>query len=186
MRSHTRSTLLMLTAIAALAAPVAVSLSVTPDWRASPRFDGQAYLVSDADVVRQVLDPSGSAAVLATLDAWRGGSSSEAAVLAVLEGGGFDFQLATLAAVLDEQGFAGRWLTGSDATALERVATPFIARLTDDGGRLVIVRQVAIDHVYVADPLRGNVLYPLARFAEVWAGQIFTFDELPAVPQPWR
>ena len=169
--------------LALLAAPVTVGVWSTPDWRASPRFDGRAYLVSDADLVRQELDPSGAAAVLASADAWRGGTMSEAEALAELEARGFDGQLATFEAASGAFDLAGRWL-GAAPGALGDLRTPFVAHLSDAGGRLALVRRVAAEHVYVADPLRGNALHPLASFLDVWTGQVFVFDTPPPEAPP--
>lgn len=164
-----------LVSLGLLAAPVAIGVWSTPDWRASGRFDGQAYLVSDADLVRQELDSSGAAAVLASIAGWRGGTMSEAEALTELEASGFDGQLATFEAAFGEFDLAGRWL-GAAPGALGDLRTPFVAHLSDAGGRLALVRRVAAEHVYVADPLRGNALYPAASFLDVWTGQVFVFD----------
>ena len=172
-----------LVSLVLLAVPVAVGVWSTPDWRASPRFDGQAYLVSEAALVRQELDPSGAAAVLASIDTDLGGEMTEAEALTELEAHGFDGQLDTFQAALEQLGFSGRWL-GAGPAALEGIRAPFVAHLSDAGGRLALVRRVAAEHVYVADPLRGNALYPLASFAEIWTGQVFLFDTPPGQPPP--
>ncbi len=70
--------------------------------------------------------------------------------------------------------------------ALASLRPPFLASLHAGGGRVLVVRRVAIGHVYAADPRRGNVLYPLERFVEAWDGRLFAFDEPPPPPTAWR
>lgn len=173
-----RSLGIAVASLVVLAAPVAIGLWSTPDWRVSPRFDGQVYVVSEAGVVPQALDPSGAAAVVASLAGGLDGGMDEAEALTRLEASGFDGQLSTFAAALAAEGLPGRWLS-AEPRALAALRTPFIAHLRDAGGRLVLVRRVAAGHVYVADPLRGNVLYPEHAFASDWTGQVFVFDQAP-------
>lgn len=179
---------LLCVALVVLLAPVVrnvVASTATYDWRASPRFDGTAYLVSDLDVVRQDLDRTGVAAVIATFDRWRGGDASESSVADDIEAREFDYRLSDFAKLAASYDLHGRWVE-ADVAALPRLKRPFVAHLSAGGGRFVIVRDVGIGHVYVADPVRGNVLYPLQRFIEVWTGRAFAFPEPPPSPGAWE
>lgn len=180
--------LLLVVALATLLAPTVRNVAVSTtsyDWRASPRFDGTAYLVSPADSVEAERDATGVAAVIATFDRWRGGDATEASVVQEIEDSDLGYRLSDVEELAASYGFEGRWVEAEIAT-LPRLKVPVVAHLSDGGGRVVIVRNVAIGHVYVTDPARGNVLYPLERFAEVWTGRAFAFPEPPAAPEAWR
>lgn len=173
--------------IVLLAPPIwnVVTSTTKHDWRVSPRFDGTAYLASDAGVVRQDLDGTGVAAVIATFDRWRGGDATESSVIEEIEAREFGYRLDDFAELAASYGLSGRWVE-TDLAVLHQLKHPFVAHLSDGGGRFVIVRNVGIGHVYAADPARGNVVYPIERFAEVWTGRAFAFPEPPAVPEAWR
>jgi hypothetical protein len=182
-RHRLLSAALLAAALAILLAPPLRSVAIATlvdDWRASPRFDGSAYVVSDLGVVEQDVDPTGVAAVLATFDRWRGGDATEASVVDAIEAGDFAYRLGDFEALAASYGLEGRWVE-TDARALPRLKVPFVAHLSDGGGRFVIVRRVALGHVYAADPTRGNVLYPLDRFTDVWTGRAFAFPVPPTV-----
>lgn len=180
----TRWFLVLATAAALLALPPANALLRDPDWRASPRFDGQAYRLSLEDVVLQSTDPTGAAAILATLENWRGHDVDEAQFAAELTSEGFGGGLAEIADAAAARGFDGRWIEVARAD-FPRLNVPFVAHLSDDGGRLAIVRRVALGHVYVADPTRGQVLYPIDRFLATWTGNAFAFPDPPPQPATW-
>lgn len=189
----TRWLALLVVALTGLVAPVAsnVVVSTATDWRASPRFDGQAYLLSDEDVVPVPPDGSGVVSALVTLLRWRGDGTStgaganEATLLPLAPDDGGSYHLSDVAQLASTLGLAGRWFE-ADVAALAAVRTPFLASLREGGGHLIIVRRVAIGYVYAADPRRGNVLYPLETFREAWNGRLFVFDEPPPVPAVWR
>jgi predicted double-glycine peptidase len=184
-RQHRRaSTWFTVAALALLLLPSAVTLARNPDWRASPRFDGETYRLSGDDVVRQAQDPTGAAAVIATLQRWSGRALDEGQVADELAEGGFGGGLAAFAAEAAARGFEGRWLEVSPAD-LPRLNVPFVAHLTDSGGRLTLVRRVALGHVYAADPIRGQVLYPIDRFLAAWTGYAFAFPDPPPQPATW-
>jgi predicted double-glycine peptidase len=176
-----------LTGIAAaafLTLPLAINLVRDPDWRASPRFDGEAYRLSSEDVVWQKQDPTGAAAVLATLEHWGGRDVDEAQVADELTSAGFGGGLADFAVAAAARGFDGRWIEVAPAD-LPRLNVPFVAHLTATGGRLTLVRRVALGHVYAADPGRGQVLYPIDGFLSVWTGYAFAFPDPPTQPATW-
>ena len=182
-----RWALVLVAAAALLVAPAAVNLARNPDWRASPRFDGAAYRLSLDDVVLQERDPTGAAAGLATLERWRDGGGVD-------DGGGAEdawsegperiARLDDFAAAAEARGFAGRWLEVA-AQDLPRLHVPFVAHVADAGGRLLIVRRVALGHVYASDPTRGQVLVPLPTFLATWTGRAFAFPDPPPQPPTW-
>lgn len=178
---------LQVIALAALVAPPALNViaSTATDWRASPRFDSDAYVLSDDDVVPQTLDSTGVAASLATLLRWRGDDADEAALIAAFAGDVGAYTLDDVARLAADHGLDGRWYD-ADVAALASLRSPFLASLREGGGRVLVVRRVAIGHVYAADPRRGNVLYPLERFVDAWDGRLFAFDEPPPQPAAWR
>lgn len=171
---------------ALLAAPPLLNTVIDArDWRASPRFDGSAYVVSEAGSVAQDADPTGVAAVIATFDRWRGGDATEASVIGAIEANDFAYRLADFEELAASYGLDGRWVE-TEPAGLPRLKTPFVAHLEDGGGRFVIVRNVALGHVYATDPTRGNVLYPFDRFVEAWTGRAFAFPDPPPAPEAWR
>ncbi len=176
--------LALIAALVLVLAPPAVTLARNPDWRANPRFDGQAYQLSLEDVERQSQDPAGAAAVLATLQRWGGQDVDEAQVAAELAAEGFGGGLGEFAAAAASRGFDGRWVEVAPAD-LARLNAPFVAHLTDGGGRLALVRRVALAHVYAADPTRGQVLYPIDHFLAAWTGNAFAFPDPPQQPATW-
>lgn len=185
-RPRTKALVLGVALLTVLVPPAAnVAAAVRDDWRASPRFDGDAYVVSEADAVAQVADPTGVAAVIATFDRWRGGDATEASVVEAIEENGFRYRLADFEELAAAYGLDGRWVE-TETAGLSRLKTPFVAHLADGGGRFVIVRHVALGHVYATDPTRGNALYPLDRFVETWTGRAFAFPDPPDAPEAWR
>lgn len=158
--------------------------TVTHDWRASERWDGQAYVLSQTNYFPQTEDQTGVFAVLATLATWRGTETTEADIQAAVEGE-FGYRLSDFEELAQAHGFSGHWLRAEPAL-LEQLATPFIAHLKSGGGRFVIVRDARGGYVYAADPQRGNVLYPLNEFMADWTEQVFVFSEPPAQPAEWR
>lgn len=176
--------LALIAALALLIAPPAITLVRNPDWRASPRFDGEAYRLSLDDAALHAVDPTGAAAILAALERWQGHEVDEAQVAAELAGEGFGGGLADFADAAAARGFDGRWIEVAP-TDLPRLNVPFVAHLADGGGRLAIVRRVALGHVYVADPTRGLVLYPIDRFLAAWTGYAFAFPDPPPQPATW-
>lgn len=183
-----RHSLVILLAATALLLPPAWNVYESVwlnDWRASPLFDGQAYVVSDGGVVRSEVDETGLAAALATLLTWNGNTTSEAQVLEKLPGTGADVSLADVTALAAEYGIEGQWLR-IETGALSQLKTPFVAHMAEGNGRVIIVRDVRSGYAYAADPARGNVLYPLERFVETFTGQVFAFPDPPAQPEEWR
>jgi predicted double-glycine peptidase len=171
-------------AVAFLTVPLAINVARSPDWRANARFDGQAYRLSSEEVVGQEQDPTGAAAVLATLQRWSGQEADEAQVAAALSAEAFDGGLAEFATAAAAREFDGRWIEVAP-TDLPMLNVPFVAHLSDEGGRLAIVRRVALGHVYAADPARGQVLYPIDGFLSVWTGYAFAFPDPPTQPATW-
>lgn len=155
------------------------------DWKASPRFDGQAYVVSKSNYAPQEHDPTGVAAVMATLLTWQGQPTTEAEMNDLLIERNFGYSLADLTNFAAESGLDGRWLEAEPA-ALTQLKTPYLAHLRDGGGRFVIVRDARGGYVYATDPKRGQVLFPLDEFTAVWSGQVFAFPEPPLQPEEWR
>ena len=150
------------------------------DWRRHATFDGVTYRLGAGDAIAAELDPSGSAAVLATFERWVDGSGSEAAAFTrFIDAGGDAEAFAQVAAPL---GAGGRWFD-ADAAALPRLKVPFVAAMRD--GRMVIVRRVAIGYVHAADPTRGSTLTPSSRFVADWSGRVFAFTEPPPLPGGW-
>lgn len=155
------------------------------DWQASPLFDGAAYRVSENAYVPQELDETGVAATLATLLTWQGEPTTELEVYEALAAQEFGYSLSDLTAFATSLGFEGQWLQ-AEPNALSQLKTPFLAHLNDGGGRFVIVRDARSGYVYATDPLRGQVLYRLEEFGEVWSGQLFAFPNPPTQPEEWR
>ena len=152
------------------------------DWRDSPRSDGQRYVVSQREYVPQELDETGVAAVVATLQTWRGQPTDEATAYEELLAREFDYTLASFSSLATDMGLEGHWVEAGTA-ALAQLNVPFIAHLDDAGGRFIIVREVRQGYLYATDPAAGNVLYPIANFAEVWTGRALAFPEPPPLPE---
>lgn len=155
------------------------------DWKVSSRFDGQAYVVSQADYVSQQRDLTGVAAVMATLLTWQGQPTAEAELHDLLVERDFGYRLAEFTKFATEYGFDGQWLQAEPA-ALTQLKTPYLAHFSDGGGRFVIVRDARSGYVYVTDPQRGQVVFPMEQFLASWSGQVFAFPEPPIQPEEWR
>lgn len=155
------------------------------DWTASSRFDGQTYLVSQADYTPQEHDPTGVAAVIATLLTWQDQPTSEAELHDLLVKRGFNYRLAEFTEFAAEYGLHGQWLQ-AEPGALTQLKTPYLAHLNGGGGRFIIVRDARSGYVYATDPQRGQVLFPLEEFTTAWSGQVFAFPEPPAQPEEWQ
>lgn len=176
-------------AAAALLIPPLLSVQTARLADAAERAErrtGGAYRTSGTDLVLQERDASGAAAVIATLRSWSGQDTSEEDALARhprLSDGGLQF--ADVGDALSRDGFAGRWIE-ADAASLSGIHLPLVVHLTDGGGRLAIVRTIALGHVYLADPARGNLVVPMERFTEAWSGTAYAFPDPPPMPQAWR
>jgi ABC-type bacteriocin/lantibiotic exporter with double-glycine peptidase domain len=182
--AHRWGVALLVGAAALLFTPVAVELARTPNWLDHPSWNGGAYLLGWHGMVRAELDATGTAAVLATLDSYRGGSATEAQMVALLGERDFDYRLGSFAHAASDWGFPGRWAL-AEVGALPGLPTPFLAHLTDAGGRFVIVHRVASGQVYLADPNAGRLLMPLASFARLSSQQVYLFDHPSVIPGVW-
>lgn len=183
-----RSFVLLIVAAAILLLPAAWNIYVSTgpgDWKSSQRFNGQNYLVSSASYVEAQNDATGVAASLATLATWNGLPTGENDVVNHLDEAGYTGNLADFTAMASHYGFAGQWLQ-TEAGAITQLNVPFIAHMSDGGGRVVIVRDARSGYVYATDPSRGNVLYPVDSFVESWTGQVFAFPAPPDQPEEWR
>jgi hypothetical protein len=175
---------LLLGATALLLLPVGWELGRTPNWLTHPSWDGEAFALGPHEVVLAALDVTGSAALLATLDAWRGGGASEAELHAHLSDRGFDDHLGSFAEAAAAWGFPGRWALAEGA-AVASLPTPFLAHLHDAGGRLVTVRRIAGGYAYLADPNVGTTLMPVAEFSARSTAQVFLFNAPVSTPGGW-
>ncbi len=156
------------------------------DWRASPRWNGRAYLASRDVPIPAGDDTTGVAAALATLARWGGADVDATAVRAELGARPADASLKEVRSAARELGLDGVWADGEPA-ALPRLKTPFLAQLQGpSGARFVVVRNAREGYVYALDPGRGHLLFPLDRFAETWTGRMLAFPDPPPAPRPWR
>jgi hypothetical protein len=73
-------------------------------------------------------------------------------------------------------GLRGRWLEAA-AHALPELPTPFVAHIQDPIGHFVIVQRVYNDHVFVADPNAGRVLFGINAFQNVWTRRVFVVNQ---------
>lgn len=83
------------------------------------------------------------------------------------------FSLLDIKHYLERVGFRGR---GYKVTPdlLEQVKVPTIALLDSDGYQhFVVLRKVAGDLVFIADPARGNHIMSRSEFVEGWGGVLF-------------
>ena len=74
-------------------------------------------------------------------------------------------------------GLYGDWVR-AEPINLPDLPMPFVAQIFDGVGHFVIVKRVYNHHVYVADPLRGNSLYPEEQFNAVWTKRSFLLRSL--------
>lgn len=127
------------------------------------------------DVKRQSYDNTCGLAVLSLLLEWAGQPISEATLAArvtlTVQGMSlFDWQQLAL-----KNGVRGTWLRVVPS-ALERMPVPLVVQIKDPTGHFVVVRRVYNDHVFVADPNVGVVLYSLSEFTRVWTGRAFVLS----------
>ena len=181
LRTGALAAVIMAIALLALVGPAYLAIVTTPDWRDHPTFDGQAYRWPAPDVDFDTRDATGTLATLALLMSWRGEALDVAALEAELELQGFAYRLDEVAALYAEQGFAGTWVEAG-VGALPQLETPFLALLTTSGGRLVVVHELALGHVFVEDAREGRALIPTETFASTWSGYLYTFEATPVRP----
>ncbi len=70
---------------------------------------------------------------------------------------------------------------------LDQIPLPCLAHLHEDGGRFVIVNELASDQVTLLDPASGWSTVPRTDFAHRWSGRILAVaptPETPVVPNP--
>lgn len=185
---------LLLVSLLALVAPAAWNIYVSVavhDWKASPRWNGEAYLLGkDARTLRLEGSVTGSgsagvAAALATLLSWNGTPTTSSDVELQMQSMGFAGRLTDFTDLAGRNGLTGHWLQ-SEPAALAHLKTPFLAHMHGSDGRFILVRDVRGGYLYATDPERGSVLYPLGSFAASWTGQAFAFPDPPAQPEEWR
>ena len=158
--------LALLSAIGVLFGP-ALRLQPSAWWETSA-FDGHRHVLGWRGVVRVEGDVSGVASTLATLSSWLG----EPAPQPVEQGvSGRD----AVQRFARSRNLGGAWQRGAKEAVSLAGVTPFIAEVRQPSLRLLIVKRANAEHVYAADPLSGNVLYPTERFLRVWTGQTFRF-----------
>jgi uncharacterized protein len=136
------------------------------------RFDGLRYRLGWEGVVAQQRENTCGLAVIANLLRWAGRDVTERALLEDIELDPRGLNLEGFARLATVHGLRGAWFR-VDASSLEGLSAPFVAQLRLEQGHFVIVQRVYNGYVYVADPLRGNNLYPLERFRSVWTGRVF-------------
>jgi hypothetical protein len=191
---HRNYLALLLLSVLALALPAAWNVYASValhDWKASPRWNGEAYLLSwdpsaqHLEGAAVITGTAGIAASLATLLSWDGVPTSPAEVQLRMQSMGFEGRLSDISDLAGGYGLNGHWLQ-ADAAVLAHLKTPFIAHMRGDDGRFIVVRDVRGGYLYAAYPGYGNVLYPLTSFAAAWTGQAFAFPDPPAQPEEWR
>lgn len=176
---------LLLGSLLALAAPVAANLYrsfASLDWRDHHSYEDGRYLVSAHDVVWQEADPTGAAAVLATLLLWRGEPTTELDLLDTMNAAGGADTLADVARHFGTHGFTGQWRELT-AAGLYHLHPPFVVHLSSGSSRLALVRDARQGYIYLADPIFGNVVMPEAEFIEEWSGLALILEHPPAVPR---
>jgi hypothetical protein len=114
----------MVSAAALLLTPAVLELARTPNWLLHPSWNGSGYTLGAHGVIPAVLDPTGSATVLATLDQWRGGGVSGALVFEALSDRGFDYRLASFASPRSQQVFVINEPAARGLVVLLRLALP--------------------------------------------------------------
>jgi predicted double-glycine peptidase len=132
----------------------------------------------DAGVVRQTSDNSCGAAALATLLSGTGKPVTESEILAeVLAGLAEDetaHKMAGGLSFLDLQGVAEKLGYRAQAFPIAAEVLPMLTRpvvvyIRPRGYRhFAVLRGVRGNRVFLADPARGNVRYPIWRFLEMW------------------
>ena len=145
----------------------------------------------DQYVIRQQQDTSCGAAALATLMAYYyGENTSEKEILELLNTRletmtdeersrktRIGFSLLDLKVVAQQKGYraAGFKLT---ADQLPQLLAPVIVHLRPFGYyHFAVLRGVAGDRVFLADPARGNLRMSVARFLDEWAGVVFVLGK---------
>lgn len=168
--------LLVLACIAAITAPTILNVFRTPN--ALPdRFDGKRYQLAWTGVTAQQHDNTCSLAVISNMLEWAGRPVNESELrknAKLTEQGMNLLEFSKLAA---KYGLYGDWVR-AEPINLPDLPMPFVAQIFDGVGHFVIVKRVYNHHVYVADPLRGNSLYPEEQFNAVWTKRSFLLRSL--------
>ncbi len=163
--------MLFATCVLCLLTPTIMAVKATPS--AVPKRTDKAVMVLNWEGVQmQKHDNTCGLAVLATLLSWLGQTVSEkelAGQTKLLVKGLSLFDFANLASL---RGVRGSWVR-TVPDALEALPVPMVAQIKNPNGHFVVIRQIYNNHVYVADPNAGNVLYSLAAFSQVWTRRIF-------------
>jgi ATP-binding cassette, subfamily B, bacterial len=61
-------------------------------------------------------------------------------------------------------------------SGLPRLTTPWVAHLKSGVGHYVVVENVSLGRVTVADPARGRLLYSQTAFELAWSGNALVMD----------
>lgn len=130
-------------------------------------------------VVRQTAVNTCGPAVIATLLSWRGIETTDSEVAAEVELRPQGVSLADFARLATEFGVPGRWFKATHLDELEGLPLPVVVHLRGSFGHFAILRADAGSHVHLADPARGNVLVPKARFLREWTGRSFILSSVP-------
>ena len=164
-----RSFLYWLALLCAVGVLFGPALRLQPSaWWKTGAFDGHRHVLGWRGVVRVEGDVSGTASTLATLSSWIG----EPAPQPIEQGlSGRD----AVRRFARSRNLGGAWRRDANEAVSLAGEAPFIAEVRQPSPRLLIVKRANAEHVYAADPLSGNVLYPTERFLRVWTGDTFRF-----------
>jgi ABC-type bacteriocin/lantibiotic exporter with double-glycine peptidase domain len=167
--------LLLVVTIFSLISPTLTAVAQSPLALPS-RADPNRINLGWAGIQRQQFDNTCGLAVLAILLNNAGLEISETQLRknAVLTKQGMSlYEWQQLA---KKYGLRGRWLEAASHT-LPELPTPFVAHIKDPIGHFVIVQRVYNDHVLIADPNAGRVLFSIEAFEAVWTRRVFMVNQ---------
>ncbi len=123
-------------------------------------------------VKRQEKDNTCGLAVLSLLLEWAGVPVSEAKLAKQTTVSAQGMSLFAWQELAKKYGVQGTWYRAAPQ-ALEDLPMPLVAQIKDPTGHFVLVQRVYNDHVLLADPNAGLVLYSVTEFLRVWTGRSF-------------
>jgi Peptidase C39 family len=168
--------LLVFACFTTIAAPTIFNIVTTP--KALPnRFDGKRYQLAWTGVTAQQHDNTCSLAVISNMLEWVGRPVNEGVLQKNAKLTTKGMNLLEFSKLAAKYGLYGDWVS-AEPNSLPDLPMPFVAQIQDGVGHFVIVKRVYNHHVYVADPLRGNNLYPEDQFNKVWTKRSFLLRSL--------
>lgn len=157
-----------------LIAPTVIAIRQTPP--ALPeRLSSERVELGWENLERQQHDNTCGLAVIANLLWQTGQSTSEAELSRETQLTKQGISLYDFAQLAKKHRIYGIWVEAA-LSSVQELKTPFVAQVKDPNGHFVIVQRIYNNHILVADPNAGNLLYSQEAFGRIWTRRAFVSD----------